>query len=47
MRRMIGGMTNGNVTRLFTGKGRAVGLQFVTPGFEVTSAVQGDYPVSY
>ena len=44
---LIGGMTNGNVTRLFTGKGRAVGLQFVTPGFEVTSAVQGDYPVSY
>ena len=44
---LTGGMTTGSVARSFTGEGRAVGLQFVTPDFDVTSAVLGDYPVSY
>ena len=40
-------MTTGSVARSFTGEGLAVGLQFVTPDFEVTSGFMGDYPVSY
>lgn len=44
---LTGGMTTGRVARSFTGEGLAVGLQFVTPGFEVTSGFMGDYPVSY
>lgn len=44
---LTGGMTTGSVARSFTGEGLAVGLQFVTPDFEVTSGFMGDYPVSY
>ena len=44
---LTGGMTTGRVSRSFTGTGRAIGLQFVTPDFTVTSAYVGDYPVSY
>lgn len=44
---LTGGMTTGSVSRLFTGNGRAVGLQFVTPAFDVFSAVDGYYPISY
>ena len=44
---LTGGMTTGSVARSFTGEGLAVGLQFVTPDFGITSGVTGDYPVSY
>lgn len=44
---LTGGMTTGSVARSFTGEGLAVGLQFVTPDFEVASGFMGDYPVSY